>query len=177
MSRNFANLLLIGGAFWIASELLEIAVGGLGLAPLVVTTVAFLGLGLGSFGLAQGSTSMLARAGAVGLGLGFLAFLVPVGALFTGSVESDADILVEGGVLAALLMAGMIVLLVGGICFGLHLVRHGDPHPKWTGGALIVLMLAALGANAGGAPAPVIHTVNMATALLFLFMGWRQRGF
>ncbi|SDM48707.1 hypothetical protein SAMN05660642_02562 [Geodermatophilus siccatus] len=174
--RYRAVRLLVGWAaigsstLYVASDVLELAAGGLFTAQLVVTYLAeaaipFVLLGLHSVQHREGG--WLSLAGAVLYGGAFVGFSATVlHPLITGVRDADEVFAAFG----ANYDAHAVLALVGGLAFGVAVVRAAV-FPRWTGIALIAGLLVTTALVAAGLSEAWQTTGTAVRSLAFAGMG------
>lgn len=159
---------LFGALGWLISEIMELAGGGFTAASLLVSSITFILLGIGWWGLhlSQTSGNTLSMIGTVLISLAFILFGVISLQMRGEGVATDAE--VAPGTMF-MIAAGSMVL--GGIIFGISILRIGY-FPSWTGIVLIILMALAVVVPLANLSGIIQNVSNMLLSAMLIFMGY-----
>lgn len=174
--RALPILLILAGATWLGSELLEVALGGRSTLSLWLTALFHLLMVPGIWGAVLGQREPRpagTRPVAAGIALGYLVMVYPPIAVAGSSAWTIASFLREYLVFQA---AGLLAML-GTALFG-WLVLRARSYPAWVGGVLLVTPLIFTVALALDGPPGVVAATNTLHAAALMAMGWiaTQRG-
>lgn len=169
---NILPLLLIAAAvFWIASELVELLLGGRGAVSLLLTAAFHQLMVFGIWGACLGRQRRrgpIALLGAALVSVGYLVMVYPPLA-----VVSDPSLTIEGFMEAhpAFKAFGLAAVL-GKVLFGISILRTRID-PAWTGLALLLGPLLFAGVMLASGPVAVAISANLLTAGALLVIGLR----
>ena len=169
--RVLPLLLIVAGAFWIASELLELLLGGRSTASLWLTAAFHQLMVFGIWGAYRGPgvpRGPLALVAAVLVSLGYLVLVYPPIAVALAPALTIEEFMEANPLFKA---AGLAAVL-GKVMFGISILRTRID-PAWTGITLTVGPLLFAAVMLSGGPSAIAITANIGVSVALIVIGLR----